>query len=83
MTVEEKKAAYLIMWKGMLTDYTLIKRNTEYCPFIVAWGFNEEDYTWGQGHYFNDYSSALWFLLDKEKEAIEEKMEEIGDDIEI
>lgn len=41
-------------------DYILVKRNTEYDPFVAAWApelFNGK-VTWGQGHYFNDEENA-------------------------
>lgn len=34
------------------TDYTLLKRESKYEPYILAYYFNPDDSTWCQGHYF-------------------------------
>lgn len=31
--------------------------------FVVAYCYNPEDNTWGQGHYFDDIYSALEFFI--------------------
>lgn len=31
--------------------------------YVVAYNYCEEDNSWGQGHYFNDYISALKFMF--------------------
>ena len=41
------------------TPVALVNRHTEYDPFVVAWGYNEENKTWGQGNYFNDIEDAV------------------------
>lgn len=39
----------------------LVDRATSFQPFIVAWAYDTESREWGQGHYFNDYDSAIKF----------------------
>ena len=36
----------------------LIDRNISFCSFVVAWNYNLNDGTWGQGHYFETMASA-------------------------
>lgn len=31
--------------------------------YVVAYAYCEEDNSWGQGHYFNDFYSALRFMF--------------------
>lgn len=57
MTTEEKKTTYTIIAKD--GEYTLIDRHTSYCTYVVCWLFDSEDYTWGQGHYYNDKEQAM------------------------
>lgn len=45
-------------------DYTLVIRNTSYCPFVIAWHFDKSDNTWAQGHYFNSVTEAIRYLTD-------------------
>lgn len=75
MTVEEKKAQYEIVKDGFYSDYTVINRHTDYCPFVVCWNFDIETYQWDQGHYYNDEASAMCEFYQKEKEAIDEILE--------
>lgn len=53
-------------------DYVLVKSETKkYFPYVVAWKLDKEKdgtYTWAQGHYFNDETSAKEFLLNKIEE---------------
>ena len=37
----------------------LVNRHTKYNPFVVAWGYDKESKTWGQGHYFGDIKDAV------------------------
>ena len=71
MTTEEKKATYEILNRGEYADYVIINRKTNYLPIVACYAFDESDYTWGQGHYFDNYSDAVVFLYEKEKEALD------------
>lgn len=42
-------------------DYTLLRNNTN-GQYVVAWNYNQNDNTWGQGHYFNDFDEAVLFM---------------------
>ena len=77
MTTEEKKATYEIIKKGVYADYVVIDRKTSFQPFVACWAFDESDYTWGQGHYFDKLDVALHYFYGKERDALEAKMEEI------
>lgn len=57
MTVEEKKAKYTILAEN--DEYTLIDRHTSYCTYVVCWQFDKDDYTWAQGHYYNNIFQAV------------------------
>lgn len=41
-------------------NYILIKRETDYDPYVAAWApeYSDGKLVWGQGHYFNDLDSA-------------------------
>ena len=41
-------------------EYTMLKRQADFQPFVVAWKFNGKD--WCQGHYFQHYNDALTYL---------------------
>ena len=58
---------------AQLGDDTLIRRNTEYEPWVVAWCYNPEKGYWCQGHYFSDFFNAVSFMKkrnSKEKSRI-------------
>ena len=46
-------------------DYTLLKRESSYEPYVVAWKFDKERGDWCQGHYFHDKFSAECFFKDR------------------
>jgi len=64
MTVEEKKRAYEKILR--IGDYTLINRHTKFEPWIVCWKFDDESYTWNQGHYFQGAIFAILFMIGRE-----------------
>ncbi len=76
MTVEEKKAKYEIIMKGAYADYVIINRHTSFQPYVVCWAFDEEDYTWGQGHYFDDEHAAFAFFWQKEIDILQAAVDE-------
>lgn len=48
-------------------DYILIKRNSDYQPFVAAWApeFYNGKLTWGQGHYFDTEDDAREYFNKK------------------
>jgi hypothetical protein len=48
-------------------DYILIKRNSDYQPFVAAWApeFYNGKLTWGQGHYFDKEDDARAYFNQK------------------
>ena len=49
----------------------LFYKKNHYQPYIVAWHFDPDSYTWDQGHYFCDLKSAKKFLpTDSKKDPI-------------
>lgn len=40
------------------TPIALLDRHTNYCTYVVAWSFDDNDGTWGQGHYFEELEEA-------------------------
>lgn len=50
---EEKRYTmlYLFPYSGFAKQY------------VVAYNYCEEDNSWGQGHYFDDFNSALKFMF--------------------
>lgn len=37
----------------------LLKRDSKYEPYIVAWGYSEKLGDWGNGHYFSNIEDAI------------------------
>lgn len=56
--------------------YTILKRDTTFQPFIVAYNYDELDGTWQQGHYFNSLISAVEYV--KEKQFNSDRLLEIA-----
>lgn len=46
-------------------DYALVKRDTQYEPFVAAWGLNKAKGYWNQGHYFQTLDGALEYINNK------------------
>lgn len=48
-------------------DYILLKRNTDYQPFVAAWApqLNDGKLSWGQGHYFTTEEEARNYFNSK------------------
>jgi hypothetical protein len=45
----------------------LFYKKNHYQPYIVAWHFDPDSYTWDQGHYFCDLKSAKKFFAEQER----------------
>lgn len=82
METSEKKAKYEILREGHYSDYVIIDRKTEYCPFVVCYAFDKETYSWAQGHYHNDFDSALYDFYEREKAGIEYCLERLEETLE-
>lgn len=50
--------------------YTLLRTDETYQPWVVAWCYDPQTQTWGQGHYFCKYPNARHFF---HKKAIAER----------
>lgn len=44
-------------------NYTMLYHDGFSKQYVVAYNYCEKDNSWGQGHYFNDYISALKFMF--------------------
>ena len=63
-------------------QYTLITREIEdgsIYEFVVAWLYDEDFDQWQQGHYFNTFTSALEWIINryKDDQEIKEKLENL------
>lgn len=58
-------------------DYTLIARTREdftVHEYVVAWCYNKDSDSWGQGHYFYDFSEAINVFEGKTATMYEKRM---------
>ena len=46
----------------------LLNEKNTLTPYIVAWHFDPDSYTWDQGHYFADVKSARDFFEEQERQ---------------
>ena len=46
-------------------NYPLVYRNSDYQPWGAAWGYNEIDNVWGQGHYFETINEKMKYIESK------------------
>lgn len=56
--------------------YTILKRDTTFQPFIVAYNYDESDGTWQQGYYFDSLISAVEYV--KRKQVDSDRLLEIA-----
>lgn len=62
-----KKEDLVVLETG--SAYTvLFNKANYYTPYIVAWHFDPDSYTWDQGHYFESLKDAKKFFAEQEKE---------------
>lgn len=59
-------------------NYTLVKRKTTFEPWIASYGYNKEDGTWRQGHYFQTCRDAVRYIESKLQMIPFERMSEIA-----
>ena len=50
-------------------NYTLVKRDSKYEPFVAAYMYSDQDDTWGNGTYFDSGIDALMYILQRERSA--------------
>lgn len=43
-------------------NYTIIKREVPFEPYVACWKFDETSNTWGQGHYFETLEQATQYV---------------------
>lgn len=48
-------------------DYTLLYKADAYPKYCVAYAYNKQTNTWGQGHYFDNIYEALGFMFEHPK----------------
>ena len=44
------------------TPIALIDRHLNFCSWVVAWNYDKDTDTWGQGHYFDDKTAAVAYF---------------------
>ena len=53
---------YLLLEEYPEINYVLLKRDTNFQPFIAAWDYDKETVSWRNGHYFQDLLSAARYI---------------------
>lgn len=43
---------------GKIGNYTIIKRESKFHPYVCAYGYNEDNEDWAQGTYFETFEKA-------------------------
>ena len=43
-------------------NYTIIKREVPFEPYVACWKFDESTRSWGQGHYFETLDQAVKYV---------------------
>ena len=56
------KDGYTIIARFPMIEYVLLNRHTNYNSFVAAWAYDDNDGTWGQGHYFENEESAREYI---------------------
>lgn len=57
-TFNKHNTEYVVVDK--VGDYTIIKRDTNFQPWIAAYGYDSESHSWIQGYYCNTLESAIY-----------------------
>lgn len=53
---------FIIIAEYPEVDYTLIRRNSTFQPWVATWGLNKEGKYWQQGHYFQRLEEAIDYI---------------------
>lgn len=48
---------------GRIGNYTIIKRDTEFMPYVAAYLYDPFEKSWAQGRYFHDFEDACNYAL--------------------
>lgn len=59
-----KAEKYIIVAKQ--GSYTLIYRDSNFQPWIVAYMYDEDSQSWGNGHYFDTLWKAVKYITEEE-----------------
>ena len=64
---------------GQYTLITCEREDGSIYGFVVAWLYDEDFDQWQQGHYFNTFTSALEWIINryKDDQEIKEKLENL------
>jgi hypothetical protein len=62
----DKKKNLIVLARGIAYTALFNEKNT-LTPYIVAWHFDPDSYTWDQGYYFSDRKSAVKFFWLQER----------------
>lgn len=60
-------------------NYVLVNRGTAWQPWVAAWNYNEEDGSWGNGHYFCSIIEAVMYIKKLRDEQHDRELEEKSD----
>ena len=61
-----RKSNYMVL--GEYGDYTILKRETDYLPYITAKFLDRETASWAHGNYFSDFVSVSQYVADMTQE---------------
>lgn len=81
MDLNEMKAdseKFVIVERFPEINYVLLKRDTDFQPWIAAWGYDKEKQYWGQGHYFESLLSAMRYIDSKIRPMPYDRVAEIA-----
>ena len=69
---------YIILEEYPEIEYTIMKRDTKFQPWMAVWQLDKETGTWSNGHYFERLTDAVAFVEWKKKGVYRDKIEEIA-----
>lgn len=72
---EGRKNDYMIL--GECGDYTILKRESSYLPYVTAKFFDRETVSWSYGNYFSDLVSASQYVANMTQESNEPDEKEL------
>ena len=64
-TLATEPEQYIVMEFYPEINYTLLRRNTKFQPYIAAYAYNEEENCWVNGHYFDTILEAERYISSK------------------
>ena len=63
--IEKTKKGYTVeqyIIGAFNTPIALIDRHLNFCSWVVAWNYDKDTDSWGQGHYFDDKAAAVAYF---------------------